>query len=105
MGEAHSGDGSWVLNLNDTRFDQGKAPIEVQVQQTDGGAGVGLNLFVRPQMSDMDHLLPVQDFLEEEEGTYRGTVLFDMPGIWDLAGYVGDEAATEEFTFVVEVHP
>lgn len=106
VGETLTDDGTWLLTLGATEYDQGAAYLDVTAATAVGGdPAAGLTIFARPGMDTMEHTLDVTDFGELGDGSYAAEVLFDMSGIWTLTGYAGDEVGSEGFTFVVEVDP
>ena len=106
VGETLTDDGSWLLTLGTTEYDQGTAHIDVSATEADSGEPAsGLTIFARRGMETMEHTMDVTDFGEVGDGSYTADVLFDMSGIWTLTGYAGDEVGSEGFTFVVEVSP
>ena len=106
VGETLTDDGTWLLSLGTTEYDQGTAHIDVTASEADGGEPAsGLTIFARPGMDTMEHTLSVTDFGDVGDGAYTADLLFDMSGIWTLTGYAGDEVGSEGFTFVVEVSP
>ena len=106
VGETLTDDGTWLLTLAATEYDQGTAHLDVTAREGDGGEPAsGLTIFARPGMDTMEHTLSVTDFSDVGDGGYAADVLFDMTGIWTLTGYAGDDVGSEGFTFVVEVNP
>lgn len=106
VGETLTDDGTWLLVLGATEYDQGTARVDVTASEADGGEPAsGLTIFARPGMDTMEHTLSVTDFADMGDGGYAADVLFDMSGIWTLTGYAGDDVRSEGFTFVVQVNP
>lgn len=106
VGDTLTEDGTWRLVLDQTTYDQGQVSIQLAAYVAqDATPATGLDVMVRPDMPDMDHLLDLVYFLEEEAGSYTTSLLLDMPGLWTLTGYAQVEEHAESFTFVVEALP
>jgi hypothetical protein len=106
VGESLTADGTWLLRLASTSYDAGRATLRVDAIRADAGEpAVDLRIFALPDMEEMAHTLEVVDFSGAGDGSYSSELLFDMPGLWTLSGYAGDDNGTEAFHFVVAVAP
>lgn len=106
VGQTTTDGGAWDLALESTSYDRGDAEIAISlVEASTGAPGEDLAIMLRPSMDDMGDIGQPVDLEETEPGLYAGTVTFDMPGIWELTGYVSDGTRVESYQLVVEVHP
>jgi hypothetical protein len=106
VGDTLTEGGTWRLVLAQTTYDQGQVTPEISAfLAEDASIATGLDIVMRPDMPDMDHLRDLVDFVEEEPGHYEGGLLLDMPGLWTLTGYVATADQTESYSFTVEVNP
>ena len=97
---------TWWLALAETAYDQGEAEVTILAEDAASGQpSPGLAIAARPDMDGMSHAHDVEVLTDLGDGSYVGSLEFDMAGLWSITGYVADDVRSEAFTFVVEVQP